>query len=202
MIAYLEGKITHCEPAGIVLENNGIGYEIKLSLHTFEVIKDKPTVKLHIHMHVNSIAQSFSGFSLFGFSDIIEKKLFVDLISVSGVGPSAAMMALSGYSATDLCAAIVNEDVKVIQSIKGIGPKTAQRMILELKEKLRKDKWLPNTGTNQLSSQYKVKEEAMAALLTLGISRVMAEKTLESIIKKDGQNFTVEQLIKIALKTV
>jgi len=202
MISYLEGKLVHCEPAGIVIENNGIGYEIKVSLNTFGSIKELEKVKLHIHLHVNQMAQTFSGFSLYGFSDITEKKLFVELISVSGVGPSSAMMAISGYSAIDLIDAIVNENVKIIQSIKGVGPKTAQRIILELKEKLRKDKWVPNTGNNAVSSHYKIKDEAMSALQTLGIARNVAEKTLDTILKTDGQNYTVEQLIKIALKTV
>jgi Holliday junction DNA helicase RuvA len=138
---------------------------------------------------------------LFGFFDASEKKTFLDLISISGVGPSTALTVLSSLSYEELQNAIVREDVRTIQSIKGIGPKSAQRIILELKDKLKKDALVASSQNIPLSSQNAVRQDALAALLALGIPKTTAEKTIDNILKTHDAKITTEQLIKIALKS-
>lgn len=195
MIAYVEGDIKEIDPTFVILETHGLGYQVKISLATFSILKDKKKALVHTHLHIKEDAHT-----LFGFSDKLEKKLFLDLISVSGVGPSTALMVLSSLSAEELQKAIANEDLRLIQGIKGIGAKTAQRLILELKDKvLKENPALPQLNLGK-SSHNKTREEALQALVTLGYTKQVAEKTLDAIIKGTQEELSVEQLIKRVLR--
>ncbi len=195
MIAYIAGALTHIEPTHAVIEASGVGYHIRISLTTYSAIKGVVgNCKLHTHLQIKE-----DGHTLFGFSDSIEKKVFQELISVSGIGPGTAMVMLSSMDAAGVQQAIASEDLRAIQSIKGIGTKTAQRVLLELKDKMKKDIVLvDNQSTSYLHNTKR--NEALSALITLGITKNIAEKNLDSIIKKEGENVSLEQLIKFALK--
>ena len=196
MIAYLSGKITFKSPTHIFLEAGGIGYMVKISLHTFERIQHLEQVKLLTSLIVKIENQSVSGFDLYGFFEEIEKDLFEKLISVSGVGAATARMMLSSYKPDEIRNAILTENEALIQSIKGIGPKSAKRIILELKDKVGK------IGADQLlavSPNNTMKEDALFALLALGFTKQAGEKVLVKLLR-DGQARTVEGLIKEALK--
>ncbi|HLP20165.1 MAG TPA: Holliday junction branch migration protein RuvA [Chitinophagales bacterium] len=196
MIAYLSGKITFKSPTHIFLETGGIGYMVKISLHTFERVQHLDTCRLHTSLVVKIENQSVSGFDLYGFFDETEKDLFEKLISVSGVGASTARMMLSSFKPDEIKAAILSENEAMIQSIKGIGPKSAKRIILELKDKIGKmsaDALLISTPNNTM------KEEALFALLALGFNKQAAEKAVVKL-QSSNSNWTVEGLIKEALK--
>ena len=196
MIAYIEGEITEKEPTHVVIETNGIGYEVKISLSTYQVIKDLKRYKMYTHLHIKEDAHT-----LYGFYNTAEKRLFLDLISISGVGPGTGLVILSSMPPEDLKRAIVNGQTATIQSIKGIGAKTAQRIILELRDKFAKES-LGTTATNISGISYNTaSREALSALVTLGINKAAAEKSISSITKKHGDDISVEEIIKLALKT-
>ena len=195
MIAFVQGKFVEKDPTMVVVLAGGLGYELKISLNTFSEIKEKEEGKLHTHFHVKEDSQT-----LFGFSQFSEKKRFLDLISINGVGPSTALMVLSSLSPSEIQQAIINEDVKTIQSVKGIGLKTAQRMVLELKDKMRKEGLLEKSNEIQLPTSNTRTDEALSALITLGIGKPAAEKTIRQIIKEYGSEIQLEELIKLALK--
>ncbi len=202
MIAYIEGKLAHKDPAYVVIDVHGVGYEIKISLQTYSALQDgSEKCKLFTYLSIREDAHV-----LFGFKDLDEKSLFLDLLSVSGIGANTALVMLSSMSSGEIRTALVNEDVKTIQSIKGIGAKTAQRAIIELKDKLKKEHLLGSSAGGTTTTSFaasgssKVKAEALAALVTLGIPKNVAEKSIEAILKKEGDNLTVEQLIKLALR--
>ncbi|WP_026994596.1 Holliday junction branch migration protein RuvA [Flectobacillus major] len=197
MIAYIDGKLTYKDPAYVVIDVNGVGYELKISLQTYAALQDGvERCKLFTYLNIREDAHI-----LYGFKEPDEKSLFLDLISVSGIGPNTALIMLSSLSSAEIRNALVSEDVKTIQSIKGIGAKTAQRAIIELKDKLKKEQMLAGPQTSFLpTTGSKVRNEALAALVTLGIPKNVAEKSIEAIVKKEGDNLTVEQLIKLALR--
>lgn len=196
MINYIIGKLVVKDPTYIVVETNaGIGYELKISLATYSDIKDKDEVKIFAHFHVKEDAHT-----LFGFSQRSEKIRFLDLLSISGVGPSTGLMILSSLSPEELQSAIANEDVKTIQAVKGIGLKTAQRIILELKDKMRKEGFLDKSLDSSSSIGNTLKEEALTALTTLGIGKAVAEKSISLILKTSGNQIKLEELIKQVLK--
>lgn len=195
MIAYVKGKLVHKDPTHVIIEANGIGYFSHISLNTYTQIKDQEDCLLHTYMHVREDAQT-----LFGFGSTEEKGLFLHLISVSGIGPSIGLMMLSSLSAEEIKSAIINEDVKVIQSVKGIGGKTAQRAILELKDKLRKEGFEPSEAKFSAGSNNTLKQEALSALLTLGINKNVAQKSIDSVLNKDNNSINLETLIKKALQ--
>lgn len=196
MIAYIDGKLTHKEAAYVIVEANGVGYEIKITLNTYSHLKDGERCKLLTHHHVREDAQT-----LYGFLEASEKKMFLDLISVSGIGPNSAMTILSSTDPDELHTNITSENVKAIQAIKGIGAKTAQRLILELKDKLKKD--VPASANNLLTkpSHNTLKNEALSALVILGIPKNVAEKSIDAVLKREGHDVPLETLIKLALKT-
>ena len=196
MIAYIEGKLTFKDPTFVIIETNGIGYQIKISLTTFSNIKEMEKCRLHTYLHIKEDAHT-----LYGFNENTEKQTFLELISISGVGPGTALMVLSSLSAFELQNAIVTEDVKTIQSVKGIGLKTAQRIILELKDKFKKNSIGADNKILATSSYNTIKNEALSALVTLGIPKAAAEKNLESILKREKEELSLEQLIKLALKS-
>lgn len=194
MIAYLKGKLVHKDPTHVVIDVNGVGYQVQISLNTFSQVKDAEDIRLSTYMHVREDAHI-----LYGFGSEQEKSMFQNLISVNGVGPSTAMVVLSYMPPAELRAAIIREDAATLQSIKGIGGKTAQRLILELKDKLKKESGEEISGA--VAPAYnKMKQEALTALMTLGIARSAAEKSIDSALKKSGNSLTLEDLVKQALK--
>ena len=196
MIAYLSGKITFKTPTQIFLETGGIGYMVKISLNTFERIQSLENCKLHTSLVVKTENQSVAGFDLYGFYEEDEKDLFEKLISVSGVGASTARMMLSSFKPDEIRSFILTENEAMIQSIKGIGPKSAKRLILELKDKMGK----VSTGQNlTVTTNNTLKEEALFALLALGFNKQAAEKVIVKLMAQ-GEYHGVEALIKEALK--
>ena len=200
MIAYLDGKLAHKDPTLAIIDAGGVGYEVKISLATYSKLPpEAEKIKLYTHQHVREDEQT-----LYGFLDPNEKALFLHLISVSGIGPGTGINMVSSMGVAEIRHAIVSEDVRAIQSIKGVGPKTAQRVILDLKDKLRKDELLAKAGveTVPLARQHNTsRQEALQALVTLGFARNAAEKTLDQIQHKHGPDLSVEALIKFALKS-
>lgn len=196
MIAYLSGKITFKSPTHIFVETGGIGYMLKISLHTYERVQQLEQCTLHTQLVVRNDGQNLAGFDLYGFYEEAEKELFEKLISVSGVGAATARMMLSSYKADEIKHAIATENETLIQSIKGIGPKSAKRIILELKDKVGK---VSGELHPLPSANNKLKEEALSALLALGFSKPAAEKVLTRLLAS-GSAPSVEVLIKEALK--
>lgn len=195
MINYLEGSLVVKDPTYVVIDVNGVGYEAKISLITYSAIKSLDKTKLYTHLHIKEDAHT-----LYGFSEPSEKRRFLDLISISGVGPSTGLMVLSSLSPEELQHAIVNEDVKTIQSVKGIGLKGAQRIVLELKDKMKKEGLLEKGVENVALPSNTLRSEALSALTTLGIAKPAAEKSIDIILKQHGQQIKLEELIKLALK--
>lgn len=193
MIAYLKGKLANKEPTHVIVEVGGVGYQVNISLNTFADIKDREDIRLSTYLQVREDAHI-----LFGFSSEAERSMFQSLISVNGVGPSTAMVVLSYLPPQDLKAAILREDTATLQAVKGIGGKTAQRIILELKDKLKKEGWEESAGHG--SHHNKMRQEALSALMTLGIAKAAAEKSIDAILKKTGGTSTLEELVKQALK--
>ena len=195
MIAYIDGKLTHKDPTYVIIDVQGIGYQIKISLNTYAKLTEGERCKLHTFLHIKEDAHT-----LYGFAELAEKNIFLQLISISGVGPGTGLMIVSSLSVTEIQQAIVREDVRTIQQVKGIGGKTAQRIILELKDKFKKESWEEGAAQPQTTHNTN-RNEALSALVTLGFARNVAEKTLDAIIKRDGHHLTVEALIKLALKS-
>jgi len=194
MYAYIDGKLAFKSPAYVIIDAGGVGYHINISLNTFSKIGDAERCKLHVWMHVKEDAHT-----LYGFYEEGEKRLFLHLISVSGIGPNTGRMMLSSITPQEIQAAIVQGNVTQIQRIKGIGPKSAQRVILELQDKLKKDG--PDTLIS-MPANNTVKDEALSALVMLGFARNAAEKVIDAEIGKNAGTLTVEQLIKFALKSL
>ncbi len=195
MINYLEGKLVVKDPTYVVVDIGGIGYEAKISLITYTAIKNLERTKIYTHLHIKEDAHT-----LFGFAEQSEKKRFLELTSISGVGPSTGLMVLSSLSPEELHRAIVNEDVKTIQGVKGIGLKTAQRIILELKDKMLKEGDLEKGAEFVSTPNNTMRNEALSALTTLGIAKPAAEKSIDSLLKQYGSEIKLEDLLKLALK--
>ena len=195
MIAFLKGKLVHRDPTYVIVDVQGVGYQLQISLQTFSEIKEQENVMLHTHLNIREDAHV-----LFGFSSPAEKKLFQQLISVNGVGPSTAIVMLSYMNSSELKSAIVREDAASLQAIKGIGGKTAQRVIIELRDKLKKETWEETQPAISLGSHNTMRNEALSALLTLGLPKAAAEKSVDTVLKKSGNTITLEDLVKQALK--
>lgn len=195
MIDFVRGRLAHKDPAYVVVDVNGIGYRMGISLNTFSALGTEENVKLYTYFHVREDIQA-----LYGFHDQQEKEIFKVLISISGVGPNTALVMLSSLTPEELQRAILQNDVATIQSVKGIGGKTAQRIVLELKDKIGK---LDVQGSlNISSSSYNTtREEALSALVTLGVGKSVAEKAIDKFIKQSGEIATVEEIIKAVLKS-
>jgi Holliday junction DNA helicase RuvA len=194
MYAYIDGKLVFKSPSYVVIDAGGVGYHINISLNTYSLLGNSERCKLYTWLYVKEDAHS-----LYGFADEGERRLFLHLISISGIGPNTGRMMLSSITPLEIQTAIVNGNVALIQRIKGIGPKSAQRVILELQDKLRKEG--PDTLT-VMPLNKTVKDEALSALVMLGFARNAAEKVLEQEINKNADELTVEQLIKSALKSL
>ena len=194
MYAYIDGKLVFKCPTYVVIDAGGVGYHINISLNTYAALKDAERCKLYTWLHVKE-----DGHTLYGFFEEGERRLFLHLISVSGIGPNTGRMILSSITPAEIQIAIVKGDVPLIQRIKGIGPKSAQRMILEFQDKLKKE------GPDSLISMPQnitAKDEALSALVMLGFTKNIAEKALDVAVKSEGESLTVERLIKIALKSL
>jgi holliday junction DNA helicase RuvA len=195
MIAFLKGRLVHRDPTFVIIDVNGIGYHVNISLQTFSSIKEQENITLFTHLSIREDAHV-----LFGFAAEGEKKLFQQLISVNGVGPSTAIVMLSYMNESEIKNAIVREDAAALQAIKGIGGKTAQRVIIELKDKLKKESWEETQPSIYSGPHNTIKKEALSALLTLGLPKAVAEKSIDSVLKKSGNTTTLEDLVKQALK--
>ena len=206
MFAYIQGKLAYKDPTYAIIDVQGVGYEIRISLNTADAIGQEEHCKLFTYLYVKEDAQL-----LFGFAETSEKRLFLHLLSISGVGPSLALTILSSMSPGEIRNAIVQEDVKTIQQIKGIGGKTAQRIVLELKDRIKKEMLTDGVGEERgvgisRSSHNTLQEEALSALITLGLNRNAAEKSVQKALsewqkKGQGTDPSLEELIKLALKT-
>jgi Holliday junction DNA helicase RuvA len=194
MISFLRGRLVHKDPTHVLIDVGGVGYQVHISLNTFSEIKDREDVHLLTYFHVREDAQV-----LFGFASQAEKQMFQHLISVNGVGPSTALVVLSFLPPEELRSAILREDAPALQAVKGIGGKTAQRLILELRDKVKKEGMETTAGIPGLVGNT-VRKEALSALVTLGIPKPVAEKNIDTVLKKSGSNITLEELIKQALK--
>ncbi|WP_035335630.1 Holliday junction branch migration protein RuvA [Dokdonia sp. PRO95] len=191
MITHLSGRLIEKNPTHVVLDCNGVGYFINISLHTFGQLGDSEALKLHTHLQVKEDSHT-----LFGFMEVLEREIFRLLLSVSGIGASTARTMLSSLNPNQIKQAIASNDVATIQSIKGIGAKTAQRVILDLKDKILKVYDLSSESAVQSNTS---KEEALSALETLGFARKQAEKVCTAIVKVTP-DASVETIIKEALK--
>ena len=192
MITYLRGNITQKTPTYIIVETAGVGYLVHISLHTYSQIEKKDEAKILTHLNIKEDSHT-----LYGFAEETERSLFRHLISVSGVGPTTAQIMLSSLNPEELRAAIIGEQEQVFRAVKGIGPKMAKRIILDLKDKLIKDSGdLPLTFPSQNNT---IREEALSALVALGFQKIAVQKALNHLLKDQAiQN--VEQLIKLALR--
>ncbi len=193
MIDHLRGRLVEKNPTYVVVECNGVGYFLNISLHTFSLLKDDENIHIYTHLLVKEDSHT-----LFGFMERSEREVFRLLISVSGVGSSTARTMLSSLSPTDVRDAIANGDVASIQAVKGIGAKTAQRVILDLKDKILK---VYDMGEVSTTSNNTNKEEALSALEVLGFARRQSEKVVEKVLSEDT-SLSVENIIKRALKNL
>lgn len=192
MIDYIKGEITELSPASITIECGGIGYQANISLNTYSKLNGKSSAKIYIYESIRDDAHV-----LFGFADKGERQLFLHLISVSGVGPSSARVILSSMNFTEIESAIATENVSILQSIKGIGPKTAQRIIVDLKDKIILSDAQGKTADSTIVTGNS--PAAVSALVMLGFSQSVSAKTVSKIVK-ESPALSVEAIIKEALK--
>jgi Holliday junction DNA helicase RuvA len=199
MIQYIQGKLVEKTPTYVVIEQGGFGWMLKVSLTTYTQIQTLDSCKLWTSLVVKTENQSIAGFDLYGFFEPLERDLFEKMISVSGVGASIARVMLSSFKPIEIIQAIATENEALIQSVKGIGPKSAKRIILELKDKVGK---IGGESVNSFTPiNNNKREEALNALVTLGFQRAAVEKTLGKLLLTDP-NKTIEELIKDALKVL
>jgi Holliday junction DNA helicase RuvA len=190
MIAHLNGRLVEKNPTNVIIECGGVGYYVKISLNTFSALGSDEQLKLFTQQIIREDAHL-----LFGFATLEERELFNLLLSVSGIGPNTAILMLSSLQPSEIAQAIQTDDVRTIQSIKGIGAKTAQRVIIDLKDKMVKVEW--GAGTNIFVGHNTNRFDALTALISLGFDKKAAEKAIEKIAT--GAE-SVEELIKGALK--
>jgi holliday junction DNA helicase RuvA len=193
MIAYLSGSFSYKSPALVYVDINGVGYEVHITLNTYSEIQHMEKGTLYTHLQIKE-----DGHTLYGFSNTAEKAMFVKLIGINGVGAATARIMLSSLKPDDITRAIVQNNTRLLESIKGIGKKTAERIVLELKDKMNK-----NDGTNLNSSLIynTLEQDALNALLALGIARQPAENALKKVVNSE-ENQNLEHLIKKALQSI
>lgn len=194
MIAQLSGKFLYKTPTQLIMDVGGVGYEVNISLNTYTTIQNKEEGALFTYLRVTEDA-----LTIYGFFDLAEKQMFLQLLSVSGVGAATARMMLSSMKPVDIQHAIITGNIKLLETVKGIGKKTAERIVLELKDKVSKQ---ATTAIN-ISSSYNTKQiDALEALVALGINRFTAEQTLKKVIEQYGEPANIEDLIKQVLKNI
>ena len=198
MIEYIKGEIAELSPASAIIDCNGLGYAANISLNTYAAIQGKQSCKLYIYEAIREDA-----YILYGFADKQERELFLLLISVSGIGGNTAHMILSALSPSELINVISTENANLLKTVKGIGLKTAQRVIVDLKDKIKTGGMVSGaadiTGPAFTAANAQVQEEAVAALTMLGFAQAPSQKVVMAILKEDT-NAPVEQVIKLALK--
>ena len=194
MITQLQGKLVEKNPTNVVIDCQGVGYFVNISLNTYAALPEGEAIKLYTYLQIKEDAHT-----LYGFLTKAEREVFVLLISVSGVGAGTARTMLSSLTAAQVRNAIVNGEVATIQSVKGIGAKTAQRVVLDLKDKMLK---LQDFADAPISAVSTHKEEALAALEVLGFMRKQAEKVVDKIVQVASESLSVEDIIKQALKSL
>lgn len=198
MIEYLRGELAELSPATAVIDCNGVGYIASISLNTYSAIQGKKTCKLYIYEAIRE-----DTYQLYGFADKQERELFLLLITVSGIGGNTARMILSALSPTELINIISNENANLLKTVKGIGLKTAQRIIVDLKDKIKTGAVATAAagagGVSSLPANNEVMDEAVAALTMLGFAQAPSQKVVIGILKEEP-NAPVEQVIKLALK--
>ena len=194
MITYLNGKLVEKNPANVVIECNGIGYYVHISLQTYSKIGSQESIKIYTYLAIKEDSHT-----LYGFADTQERELFKQLISVSGVGTNTARMMLSSMTSSELVSSIASNNVTSLTSIKGIGGKTAQRIILDLKDKILKTSDTLDNKSGLMNNT--IKNEALSALVVLGFDKKMAESALTKILLKEPYITNVEELIKKSLKS-
>ena len=194
MYAYLQGKFTYKSPAQVYVDVNGVGYEVNISLNTYSQIQKLEEGKLFTHLQIKE-----DGHTLYGFFEKIEKEMFIMLIGVSGIGAATARMMLSSLRPDEVSKAIVQSNIKLLESIKGIGRKTAERLVLELKDKVGKQATDATFSTKPGNS---LEQDALNALIALGISRTQAEQSIQKTILAEPSVSQLEDLIKKALKAI
>lgn len=195
MIAFVRGQFAVKTPARVVVDVNGVGYELQISLNTYSAISNQESGQLFTYLHITENAQT-----LFGFADVIEKEIFLHLISVSGVGAATARMMLSGMRPDEIAQAIVQGNTKQLEGIKGIGKKSAERLVLELRDKLGKQA----ISSSPLSSPApaSVDADAVTALVSLGIGKALAENAVKKTMGALASDASLETIIKHALKNL
>jgi len=194
MYAYLQGKFTYKSPAQVYVDVNGVGYEVNISLNTYSHIQNMEQGKLFTHLQVKEDAHV-----LFGFFDKMEKDMFILLTGVSGVGAATARMMLSSLKPEEVSRAILQGNIKLLESVKGIGKKTAERLVLELKDKMGKQSLDANLSVHMGNS---LEQDALNALTALGITRSQADNAIQKIIRVEPSVLKLEDLIKKALKAI
>ena len=196
MIEYVKGEIAELSPATAIIDCNGLGYAVNISLNTYSAIQGKNTCKLYIYEAIREDA-----YVLYGFADKQERELFLFLISVSGIGGNTARMILSALSPSELVNVISTENANLLKTVKGIGLKTAQRVIVDLKDKIKTAAPVAGGGQSTLLSAMntEIQEEAVAALTMLGFAAAPSQKVVLAILKEEP-DAAVEQVIKLALK--
>ena len=192
MITQLQGKLIEKNPTHVVIDCHGVGYFVNISLNTYSALPEGEAIKLYTYLQIKEDAHT-----LYGFLTKAEREVFVLLLSVSGVGASTARTMLSSLTAAHVRSAIINGDVANIQAVKGLGATTAQRVVLDLKDKMLKLQDFEEVSINTLNTN---KEEALAALEVLGFVRKQAEKVVDTIVKLNNEELSVEEIIKQALK--
>lgn len=194
MIAYLTGTFAHKSPAIVYVDVNGVGYEVHISLNTYSAIQGLEKGTLYTYLQVKE-----DGHTLYGFADMPEKAMFVKLISISGVGAATARMMLSSLKPDDITRAILQQNTRMLEGIKGIGKKTAERIVLELKDKLARDGEVQTPNSAFIHNT--LEQDALNALQALGISRQLAENAIKKTLN-GNENYNLEQLIKKALQSI
>ena len=193
MITYLKGKITEKSPAYVVVETgSGIGYHVNISVNTFSKIEELNNVHLYTHLHVKEDSHT-----LYGFFTKEERKLFRLLISVSGIGPNTGRIILSSMTPTEVAQAILSNNAGAFKKVKGVGPKTAQRVILDLRDKVDSVDPMPDSSSNVNNE---LANEAGYALLALGFNKMQVQKAILGVMKENKAVDSVEDLIKLALQ--
>lgn len=195
MIAFVRGKFIHRSPAQLYVDVNGVGYDLQISLNTFSSVQNLSEGQLFTYLHITENAHT-----LYGFFSLEEKELFLQLISVSGVGATTARVMLSGLKPEEIVRAIVQGNTKLLESVKGIGRKTAERLHIELRDKLGK---IPVETSGQFQAAgTTVEKDALQALIALGIGKPMAEKAIKKVFDSDKEILSLEEIIKQALKNL
>ena len=196
MFDYIQGKIITRHPTYVVLETGGIGYMLHITLHGYNQIGEDPDQKIYTWLQLQEDAHR-----LWGFKDPAEREVFLHLVSVSGIGPNTARLVLSGMTPDECRNAILTDNELAFRQVKGVGPKTAKRLIIDLKDKILK------TGTEPLvvkagNQRNQLVEEALSALITLGFNKGQAEKALSQVVREESATLTTESLVRHALRVL